>query len=530
MSLTRRSSLLFITLLALPLTADQRSPVERLLNEIVERERTLIAYLAPRNAIVETYIQEIPEEGGTAWPGRDHYFLGRLNLDEELDFRPLEVRSTHKRQKQWLFLKRRFRFEPAGFAEMIFPDRTQFNREDYSFEYVRREFLGTVRCLVFDVAPVDEQAAGRFVGRMWVEDRAYSIVRFNGTYSNSQPRRTYFHFDSWRVHAEEGWWIPAFVYIEESNPSGQNSDIPLFKAQTRLWGYNATTSDRLDELTSILVESESSVKDTNGMVDISPLSSQRLWEQQAEQNVLDRLEKSGLLAPKSEVDDVLRTVINNLIVTNQLALDVQCRVLLTTPLESFTVGNTVVISRGLIDVLPDEASLATVLAAELAHILLGHQNNTQFAFQDEMMLPDEDLVKRLQFSRTAGEIEEAARRAFDILSHSPYKEKLSNAGLFLKALNSRAAHFPNLIRANLGNQLATESNLVRMSELAASAPDLEADKLDQIAALPLGSRVKLDPWTNKTSLMKTEAVSLRSASDKLPFEITPVQLQLVRRR
>jgi hypothetical protein len=45
-------------------------------------------------------------------------------------------------------------------------------------------------------------------------------------------------------------------------------------------------------------------------------------------------------------------------------------VLLTTPLESFVVGRTIILSRGLLDVLPDEATLAAVLAHELAHIVL----------------------------------------------------------------------------------------------------------------------------------------------------------------
>jgi hypothetical protein len=67
-----------------------------------------------------------------------------------------------------------------------------------------------------------------------------------------------------------------------------------------------------------------------------------------------------------------------------------------------------------------------------------------------------------------------------------------------------------------------------MRELAASAPDLERDKLNQIAALPLGSRVKLAPWRNEISLMKAEPVSLRSARDKRPFEITPLLVYLTR--
>ena len=80
------------------------------------------------------------------------------------------------------------------------------------------------------------------------------------------------------------------------------------------------------------------------------------------------------------MDKVLNTVVNNLVVTNNLNVEVQCRVLLTTPLETFTIGHTIVISRGLVDVLPDEASLAMVLSDELAHIALGHRTDTQFAF------------------------------------------------------------------------------------------------------------------------------------------------------
>ena len=79
-----------------------------------------------------------------------------------------------------------------------------------------------------------------------------------------------------------------------------------------------------------------------------------MWEQQAEENAVERLQKIGLLAPSGEVDKILATVVNNLLVTNNIDLqsDIRCRVLLTSPLESFTIGHTIVISRGLLDVLP----------------------------------------------------------------------------------------------------------------------------------------------------------------------------------
>src|SRR6202011_4696649 len=99
---------------------------------------------------------------------------------------------------------------------------------------------------------------------------------------------------------------------------------------------------------------------------------QRSWDRQSEDNIIDRFQRIGLIAPKGEVDKVLDTVINNLEVTKNIDLDpeVRCRVLLTSTLESFTIGHTIVLSRGLIDVLPDEASLATMLAHELSHIVL----------------------------------------------------------------------------------------------------------------------------------------------------------------
>ena len=50
--------------------------------------------------------------------------------------------------------------------------------------------------------------------------------------------------------------------------------------------------------------------------------------------------------------------------------EVRCRILLTNPIESFTVGDTIVISRALLDILPDEATLVAVLALELSHIVL----------------------------------------------------------------------------------------------------------------------------------------------------------------
>jgi len=236
-----------------------------------------------------------------------------------------------------------------------------------------------------------------------------------------------------------------------------------------------------------------------------------------------------LLAPPGEVDKVLCTVVNNLLLTNNIDLggDIHCRVLLTAPLESFTIGHTIVVSRGLLDVLPDEASLAMVLAHELSHIVLGHRLDTSLAFDDKMFFPDEESFQRLDFRRRPADEEAADNKAVELLKNSPYKDKLGNAGLFLKALQQHAPDLPNLIRPHLGNGMA-EGKGIRMSTLLAAAPALDEKKLDQMAALPLGGRVKIDPWTDQVELSKAKTVALNSANEKMEFEITPFFPHLTR--
>ena len=77
-----------------------------------------------------------------------------------------------------------------------------------------------MRCLVIDVQPKPEAPAGRFQGRIWVEDNEYSIVRFNGTYCRAPRNNFYLHFDSWRLNLKPGLWLPAYIYSEGSDLEG----------------------------------------------------------------------------------------------------------------------------------------------------------------------------------------------------------------------------------------------------------------------------------------------------------------------
>jgi hypothetical protein len=67
-----------------------------------------------------------------------------------------------------------------------------------------------------------------------------------------------------------------------------------------------------------------------------------------------------------------------------------------------------------------------------------------------------------------------------------------------------------------------------LEALQKKAPKLDMDKLDQIAALPLGSRLRTDAWDDKVYTLNAKAQPLLNARDKMPFEVTPVYFKLTR--
>jgi len=508
---------------------------DAVVDRAIEREHFFVAQMKTLHPLVETYLQNLKDdkELGAPTPISDVYFLGRLDMSsgstDDRAFVSPTTAGLGKKMIGKLSSVYTMKFLPLGFAQMVVMDE-DFQRRFYDFTFVRREFLGELRCIVIDVAPKKDAGKGRFLGRIWVEDQDFNIVRFNGTYY-PHPRASYYlHFDSWRQNMRPGLWLPSLIYSEESDLKYRLGQTLHYKAQTRLWGYNLRDLRRNSEFTDITIEAPQAVQDQSQRAqDATPIEAQRQWERQAELNVIDRLQQIGLIAPEGEIDKVLQTVVNNVMVTNNLDIqpDVHCRVLLTTPLESFTIGHTIVMSRGMIDVLPDEASLAMILTHELAHIALGHRLNTKLAFNDRMFFPDERTFERMDFARDRDEEEAADKKAIELLNNSPYKDKLGNAGLFLKAVQAHAPQLKNLIRPHLGDSLLN-GDATKMSPLMTNSPQLDPKKADQLAALPLGGRVKIDPWNNQLELIKTKPVAITTASEKMPFEVTPFYPFLVR--
>jgi len=505
--------------------------MDQVVDRAIQREHALMNFLKARTPLVETYLQNLkPDPDLGAVPKEDHYFLGRIDLASVDRHDYLSQDENFERNLLGGFTKLfRSQYQPMGFSWMIFADRDDFGRIHYDFKYSHREFIGDIRCLVFDVTPKKDAGKGRFVGRIWVEDQDYNIVRLNGTYAPRPKNAYFFHMDSWRLNLVPGYWLPAYIYSEEGDFSYGHKDKIAFKAQSRVWGYNLNQTKKQDELTEVRVDA---VKDESPIAaDASPLEAQRQWQQQAEDNVVVRLEQAGLLAPEGDVDKVLDTVINNLIVTNNLVLPrpVHARVMLTTPLETFSVGNTIVVSRGLIDVLPDESSLAAILSHELAHIALGHNLGSKFAFNDRMLFADDKTYVNMGFRHSPAEETAADAKAMELLKNSPYGQKLDTASLFFKQLSARASQLQALLTTHLGNSFSDEKGrLIRLGALTSSGPALDIKKLDQIAALPIGGRIKLNPWDDKIELTKSAPVAIVTARDKMPLEVTPFYPHLTR--
>jgi hypothetical protein len=522
-----------IVLLATCLWAQSASTTGTSFDDVVDRaiaqEQNEFKILYGEEPVAETYIQDLaPDRDFGTVPKTDHLFLGKVSLSKGIS---VDSFLPQSKAHGLNVFARLFSMEylPRGFAQMMMIDGAGFDRAHYDFAFVRREFLGDVRTIVVDVSPKKGAGRGRFVGRIWVEDRDFNIVRFNGTYAHAGLGDFYMHFDSWRINCGPDLWLPYEIYAEEEAQSYAMGLRKLrFKALTHLWGYTTAEQRNEGEFTNVTVDLPS-VRDSSAeAADNSPVESLRSWQRESEDNVLDRMEAANLIAARGDVEKVLDTVVNNLIVTNQLniAPEVHVRVLLTTPLESFTVGHSIVMSRGLIDTLPDEASLAAVLAHELAHIALGHSIDTKFAFSDRVIFVDDEVMNKFRFARTQAEEDAANQKAVELLQKSPYSDKMAQAGLYLKALGAEADRLPNLIKPLFGSKLADHNNMLRMAGLLQQAPELQKTRVEQVAALPLGSRTVLDPWSDKLRMAKLRPVSLLSVREKLPFELTPVDLHL----
>ncbi len=150
--------------------------VNQAIDRIIAREHDENATIRRYNPIIETYIQDMkPDPQMGAIPVKDHYFLGQALLskgvvdDSMLDKKKGKLGELNPLSHVADYFTSSY--IPEGFLQMIYLDNQFFDRQHYQFDYVGREFLGEVRCLVFDVTPLPKSGKGRFKGRVWAEDQ-----------------------------------------------------------------------------------------------------------------------------------------------------------------------------------------------------------------------------------------------------------------------------------------------------------------------------------------------------------------------
>jgi hypothetical protein len=529
-----------------PLTPEQ----SELVDKAIEHEKQVIKSIQTRTPLVETYIQNTrPDLKLYEVPVDDQYILSRVDfgkgfVDKQFDNR---AASPEKGAKGFFkgslaaltglsralgLEKFNFTYSPNGFMQMMFLDPTGFDKSHYVFSFVRREFLGSVRTAVFDVHP-KVAGMGRFFGRVWIEDQSGNVVRFNGTYTPptaEDSSKYYFHFDSWRMEVQPDVWLPVAVYVEESTRIEGIKTVGL-KAQTHFWGYSLKLPTRDSENVSVKVEDATDT--SNDSQDVGPLQATRAWVTQAENNVIDRLVEAGLVAPLNPggfENKVLDQIVVNLIVPNNLAFSdqIHTRILLSDTIEATTVGNTILLSKGLIDTMPNEESFASIVAMELAHIAMGHHIDTRYAFNDRLMFPDQSTFQRIDMFHTDRDNDSAAKEAVKYLSNSMYKDKMASAGLYYAQLVDREKALKGLNSPKLGDSMLKADGTAWMADLQKMAPKLNWDDMNQTAALPLGSWIKTDPWDDKEHSLNAKRYAPMNARDKMPFEVTPLFFRLTR--
>jgi hypothetical protein len=523
-----------------------------LIDKAIIREKDVIKTVKERAPLVETYIQNMkPDPVLLQVPESDQHFLARVDFSKVInDDQYKDYKGNFEAKKSKLsFFKNSFgalggissslrlTFHESGFVQMILMDSNAFDRQHYSFTFIRNDFLGNIPTAVFDVQPISgKREYGRFFGRIWVETRDGNVVRFNGDFAGSiSTMKEFYHFDSWRTNVQPGLWLPNSFYVEESDPKSPSSTLK-FKAINYVWGYVLKVPSTSADNTSLEVVNAQDV--SQDAPDLSPLGAQREWVQQAEDNVIERLFQAGLLDAPSDFDKTLEALANNILVYNniQVSRPIRVRTLLTEPLESLAVGNTIIVSKSLIDttsvVTADGAqqmgNLNAILAFQLAHIILGHRLDTKYAFSDRLLFPSTSVFERIPMHHTDKDNEEAAKKALDLLSAKELAGGQQYFGLYLQQLQLRLKELPALNTPMIGDALikSDKDSTFWMSAMVPKGIKLDMKDLKQQAAMPLASFLRFDPWTDQVIQLHYSLEPILNPRDKMPFEVEPVYLKL----
>jgi hypothetical protein len=428
-----------------------------LIRRVFENEQKTIAQFAKREPILETYAQSLDPGTSPEATLDDIYFLGKVSLNPD-SFRPGRTQrfafgASEESRLVRVNTGEHWPLHPDAEVTMLFVDVTDFNSDRYELKIGPLETLGSTPCLRIAVSPRDLKTPGRFVGDIWVETSGFHIVRIRGTstprklnglehYFNIygiSPMPIFFHFDSYRQEVMPGVWLPSYTYFDEERLWNAErvkfSTSFRFRGIASVWGYQSdpqATAERRDET-----------------------------------DALEQLKASGLVGSPGQVEQWLTGLIRE-IQSTPLAPAIGCRVLLTMPVELFSVGNTVVVSRGLLNLVPDKAILVVLLAREIAHISLQQSRpraKLKYQIFDARRAAD---FPGLGIFYTPAEQAAAQARAAQLLHETEYASALPLADQFLSLLSMYSAHIPHLLRPSFGGALFDKNQV--MPQIRSSQP------------------------------------------------------------
>ena len=182
--------------------AQQASP-DQSADRVFQRESQEVAALKQYSPVMEIYVQDLKSDQGHLAPEADHYYLGRASFgqgtilgenganagakkdkkEEKKEKEEINAEKIDKKHAPGMIgeLAGAFPKESVqqGFMKLIYVDTLGFDRNRYHLDYVRREFLGEVRCLVFDAMVAPGLKGPHFQGRIWLELIRVGLKFFN---------------------------------------------------------------------------------------------------------------------------------------------------------------------------------------------------------------------------------------------------------------------------------------------------------------------------------------------------------------
>ena len=465
-------------------------PQKEIARRVFDGERRTIALFAKQQPIVEVYAQSLNAE---AMPERivgDVYFLSRVSLDPDSARHPVTQtfafgRTAESRQVK-MNTGSRWQLYPEGYVDMLFADVTAFDEDHYTLTQEAAEMLENTHCLRMAVTPTEPKWPGQFIGRIWVETANFRIVRLEGTFTAKRPgifakylnptgistTSIYFHFDSCRQEVAPGVWMPSYTYFDDELLWNQAKFTTSyhFRGHTWVWGYG---------------ENSTAAAGSTG----------------AQGDPISQMQADQLIAAPGAVEHWLDSIVGNMQLAGRAASqDIHCRVLMTTPAELFSSGKTIIISRGLLNLVPNQSILTVLLAREVAHIELGHTQG-----KVPKIAPVFDARRTSDFHGFGiayDEAEEAAatRLAVELLGGNQVASAVSQTDAFEAALADQSAQIPRLLHATFGAALVEHRKSARSKRQSVSATEsglvLRADygirSSDNTITEPLGFTTTAD--------------------------------------